>query len=425
MDLLDHVTTCIKITSVLMRILIFCKLLILGHSKEHMNIISTIQRVFNDPREQSFELILYTNDIVWGIGLGCVNENIAQGRSYDQNNIDISDCFFTRSSYYSGKGGVIYVYANSYSVNIISSMFYYCFASIGGAIYSLSSNSYLRMICANMCSSDNSYDKHFASFDVFQSNQVEYLSVSKCSHTTSGKISMFFGQGIHRVDNTNSSMNNAYQTSAIRIESSSSFTSSHCTFSNNKASTNICISFYSTSGIISISYANIVHNNSPSGEGVVYVGGAASKKMLYCIFQNNQNYLFSVYSGSLEVSHSFIYHSGSFSTRTAVSTSNNNSLTNRNTYQLQFFNSHYCNTDIPPPPRTLDQTPMKSLEETISMTNEETPRITLDQTVEQTIRESPTETIPRTYSELICTNQMGNKREISVIFSSLYLSYIQ
>ena len=74
-----------------------------------------------------------------------------------------------------------------------------------------------------------------------------------------------------------------------------------------------------------MSYANIVHNNSPSQYGVVYVYGAGSRKMMYCIFKNNQNYLFCVWEGSLEVSHSFIDHSGSsFSTSIVVSTSNNN-----------------------------------------------------------------------------------------------------
>ena len=72
-----------------------------------------------------------------------------------------------------------------------------------------------------------------------------------------------------------------------------------------------------------MSYSNIVHNNSPYN-GVVFVEGGGSRKMMYCIFQNNQNTLFGVRGGSLEVSHSFIYHSASFSNENAVSTSNNN-----------------------------------------------------------------------------------------------------
>jgi len=218
------------------------------------------------------------------------------------------------------------------------------------------------MICANSCSASSWY--HFAILSASQVNQVEYLSVSNCSHATSGYNSIYLSSGDQRADNTNSSMNNAFRVSGIGIDSPSSFTSSHCTFSNNMVSNSICIYFYSYSGTISMSYTNIVHNNSPSQYGVVYVDGAGSRKMMYCIFKNNQNYLFSIYGGSLEVSHSFIDHFGSFSTSIPVSTSNNNSFTNTITYQLQFFNSIHCNADIPLIQRSLEETLRETLKET-------------------------------------------------------------
>jgi len=72
--------------------------------------------------------------------------------------------------------------------------------------------------------------------------------------------------------------------------------------------------------------------------------------MMYFIFQSNHNILFYVNEGSLEVSHSFIDHlSSSISTSISVSTESNNTLTNRITYQIQFFNSYLCETDIPQP----------------------------------------------------------------------------
>jgi len=143
--------------------------------------------------------------------------------------------------------------------------------------------------------------------------------------------------------------------SDIRIESPSSFTCSHCTFSNNKVTNSICLLFASSSGTISMSYANIVHNNSPSNYGVVYVEVAGTRKMMYYILKNNQNYLFCVWSDSLDVSHSFIDHSASFSTSTTVPTSNNISFTNTITYQLQFFNSLNCNVYIPLIKRSLEE----------------------------------------------------------------------
>ena len=122
---------------------------------------------------------------------------------------------------------------------------------------------------------------------------------------------------------------------------------------------------------------------------------------------------------SLEVSHSFIDHSGSFSRSTAVSTTNN-SFTNRITYQLQFFNSHHCNADIPlidpTPVITIEKSPIKSLEETIRRTNEET----LKMTNERTIRETQKETSNIFYTDCMCTCQMTNWREIYIIFSFVY-----
>jgi len=394
------------------------------------------------------------NHIIFGAGFGCENENMDQGRSYVDKNVDISNCFFSRSLEYSGDGGVICINSGSYSMSINYSMFNNCVCSSkGGAIYFDSPNSYLRMICANRCSCGaSSYGGNFAYILVSQVNHLEYLSVSYCSHTTSGNGVTYSYYGNQKVDNTNNSLNSAKQLSGVRTYGSSSFTSSHCTFSNNNVSNNMCISFCSSSGTISMIFANIVHNNSPSGHGIVTVDGAGLKKMMYCIFQQNQNYLFSGYGGYLEVSHSFISHSElSFFTSTAVSTETNNSITNRSTYQFQFFNSHYCNADIALPERTLDHSPMKSLEKTIIRTNQETLKMTFGRTIDQTIREtllnthnkSPMNTLKetpintheqtmketqketpyRSYDECIFTSQMANQREISLVFSFLYLYY--
>jgi len=115
-----------------------------------------------------------------------------------------------------------------------------------------------------------------------------------------------------------------------------------------------------------MSCANIVHNNSPSGGGVIFANGAGSKKMMHCIFMNNQNKLFYVNSGSsLEVSHSFIDHpSGSLSGGVAVSMINQSIAAN--TYQMQHFNSYHCNADIPliTPLESPFETPIQTLNPT-------------------------------------------------------------
>jgi len=398
---------------------------------------TTSNQFVSDVDNFHFQNDYYT---IGGVSGQCPNEFIASGRSYVDVNIDISNCYFIRySTFTAGKGGIIYVSASSYSMNINYSMFYNCACSSwGGAIYFSSSNSYLRMICANSCSCGTCFSGgcncgHFASLSASQMNQVEYLSVSKCSHTTSGKESISLYSGNQRVDNTNSSMNNAERVSGIDISSPSSFTSSYCTFSNNKVKYNTCIYFSSTSGTISMSYANIVHNNSPSLDifsgGVVYVSGTGSRKMMYCIFKNNQNTLFFVYEGSLEVSHSFIDHTGTFSYKTSVSTSTNNSFTNRITYQLPFFKLLYCFADNP----ISEATPARSYVEHSQIQTAfpiHTPFNTHYpvQTVYQSLFPPRTNerSFPLDYQEVInyCNQnscQMMNYRDISIVFSYSYV----
>jgi len=325
----------------------FCQSEKLYKRKQYISQLKEVAKFLkNYPVMPQLSYRLNDNDTIWDVGLGCESESIDQGRSYVDKDINISRCFFFRYLSYSGSGGIIFVDGGNYSMNINYSMFYNSVCTEkGGAIYFYSSNSCLRMICANSCSCGASYGGQFARLIATQVNQVEYLSISNCSHTTSGWYSIWLNSGYQRVDNANSSMNNAIQCSGVLIYSPSSYSSSHCTFSNNKVSDNMCILFYSTSGTISMSYANIIHNNSPS-LGVVTVDGLGSRKMMYCIFNNNHNYLFYVNVGSLEVSHSFIDHAKSFSTLSAVSTSINNSFTNRITHPLQFFNSLHCHADI-------------------------------------------------------------------------------
>ena len=381
-------------------------------------------------KEQShqFKSILLYNRFIICDGFGCENENIEHGRSYENDNILISHCFFSRSSVYSGEGGVIYVFGGlAYSMRMDYTMLYNCACSSnGGAIFFYSNSSYMGMICANSCSCGAQDSGHFAYIVCINGNEVEYLSVSNCWNNSYGFGPICLNSGNIRVDNMNSSMNQACQISGISVSYPSAFSSSHCTFSNNKVMEAICLAFFSFSGILPISYANIVNNNSPLEYGVVTCKSTGSRKMMFCIYQNNSNYLFFVYHGSLEVSHSFIDHSlSSFSSSIAVSTETNNSFSYILTYQIQYYQSHHCNADIPLPQRTIDQSPMKSFQETASRTNQDTLMMTLERTIVRTIRESPIKTIPRTYSEIFCTNQLVNYMEISFIFSFLYLAYFQ
>jgi len=165
-------------------------------SSIHLIIINLIRYLAKVIFTQIFPL-MNNKDTIWMVGSGCLIENTTQGRSYVDKNIDFSDCFFLRSSTFSGSGGVIYVSGGIYSMIVNYSMFYKCVCSTqGGAIYFSSTNSFLRMICANSCYISVSNYYHFAYLNASQENQVEYLSVSNCSHNTaSGYYSIYLDSG--------------------------------------------------------------------------------------------------------------------------------------------------------------------------------------------------------------------------------------
>jgi len=347
----------------------------------------------------------------------CLNESINEGRSYYKVNIDVNYCFFSRLSVFSGYGGVIFASGGSFYMSISSSTFFRCSCSNnGGAIYFDSVNSSLEMICAYNCSASNF---HFALLQVTQNVEIEYLSITLCSCTASGESSVYLLAGIQRLFNSNSSKNYAKMRSGIDIKSPSSFISSHCTFSNNYVTDYYCIWLYYSSG--SISFTNIVHNNSPTSGVFCVDAGVGMYQMYFCIFDLNQDILFCVYSGTLELFHSLISHSGTFSTRTSVLTSNNNSidtlypLENRQTHHLIFFESHMCNADFPLYRPTSKNTAETTIQNSLMRTNDETFGKTPSMTPPRTYDEKQ-----RTFAECILSCQVLYRREIKVLFSYSY-----
>jgi len=281
--------------------------------------------------------------IILRVSLICENDTKEWGRFVENKNIYLSDCFFSRSSLFHGDGGIIFVNIGSLSLNLSKSVFYNCSCdSAAGAIYFRSTTSYLNMICSYKCTSC------WCHFEYIYSSflcQIAYLSVAYCSHSTIGNYPACVESGNQRIGNINSSMNKAFEGSGIGIIKPSSFISSHCTYSNNYVSDSICI--YCSSNPGTLSFYNIVHNNSPSKYAIIYISGGESPKMMYCLFHNNRHCLFCIMSGSLDVQHSFIDHNETFSTSKSVLIATNNTFTKKNSYIISFFNTHLCNTDIP------------------------------------------------------------------------------
>jgi len=271
---------------------------------------------------------------------GCDNETISQGRSYLNNNIEVFGCSFFRSSMFSGDGGIIYVLGDSFSMNVSQSVFFGCISyNKGGAIYFNSLNSAMNLLCAQRCSASQ---YHFAYLRAKLKNHIEYLSISNCSYVTSGYYSLWLQDGEQRMGLTNFSLNNANQVAGIYVYSSKSFISSYCTISKNQAYEGICILFWYDSG--KIRFNNIIDNTSPSW-GVVYVRGG-KPTIDYCVLLYNHDTLFCIWDGFLEISHSFIVLTGSFSTSTEVLTSSNNTFSEIETYSIDFLGSMFCTNTV-------------------------------------------------------------------------------
>jgi len=286
----------------------------------------------------------------------CVNELINEGRSYEDIDLNLNDCFFSRLSSISNNGGVIYVNTLSRSMNVFKTMFFNCSSNNeGGAIYFNSFSIIMRMICAFRCSA---LKKHFAFLKATQNNTLDYVSISTCSHSKSGEDPFRINSGSQRLNNCNVSINNANTNSGFCSDSSSSVLCILCNFANNRVGSHICIYLYLITGLMS--FSNIVHNNSPS-YGIIYSHGVGFK-LEYCILSMNENILFHHGGNTLEISHCFVFHSGNLGS-TSVITSNNNSFVQKHTYQVHFFQSHFCNADFqtsetsPTIPRTYDENP--------------------------------------------------------------------
>jgi len=258
-------------------------------------------------------------------------------------NVEVSYCSFMRLSELTGDGGIIFINDDVHNMIISYSMFDMCTCSrYGGAIYFKSMRSELRKICASRCFALGSH--LFAMISTTQTGIIESLSLTKCSQTTEGSNSIALSYGNQRFDDSNSSLNLAASVSGLYVYSPSSFSSSRCTFSNNYVSSYVCIKLYQYSG--TFFYIIVVSNNSPS-HGIFTMQGNSAYQIKYGILYNNQGTLFSADSGTISLFHSYIQHSGLFSSSTIVSTSANNSFQLYPTYQYQYFLSGICHADNP------------------------------------------------------------------------------
>ena len=327
----------------------------------------------------------------------CINESLPQGRSYEKTNIDISDCYFYRFLEFENHGGVIFVNGGTYTMKISTTTFYNSSSVLdGGAIFFYSPSSFLKMICAHRC---NAPGKHFAYLWSSQENWVEYLSMSYCSYMDNGIVPLYLYAGNQILDNSNSSMNRGGQISGLGVYYPTSFRSYHCTISNNNVTGEICIYFSSNKG--SMSFANIVHNYSPSS-GVLKTY-KETPTIEYSVFSMNNGILFCVSTGFLNVFHSFIQHNYTLSISNSITTSNS-TFSEKPTYFEQYYFSQHCHADNTLPFRTPNNSPWQTISETFAESPVITNTATLFPTIAESFQETPERTLDETPFETISAN---------------------
>jgi len=301
------------------------------------------------------------------IGTTCNNYSTDYFRSYTDSAVNVSNCIFSRTVYYSGNGGIIYNTVSSNTMIISYSVFYNCSStSDGGAIYVNTKNNTLKMVCAHRC---NASRYHFAYLKTLSINDIDYLSFSKCSYGTTGFIVTFIIEGVQNYYNSNCSLNMAMQTCGIAFNNPTFLSSFFCTFSENIGTSSRVILFGLGKG--QFSYANII-NNRCGWDAITLSSGTFCFN--YTVFINNKIILFRI-TGTLSIINSIVFHIGTLTSDSPIFDWTNNTDTIGPTFQIQFYSTHSCHADLPKTenigtkPNTKGETPYRTYDEVCSFDN--------------------------------------------------------
>ena len=269
----------------------------------------------------------------------------------DQNNLILFEynyfnCFFSRINIYSGSGGIIYAKDCKTIMKLINCIFYNCFSTEwGGAIYFYcnlkGTNVKLNKICASNCSSKYVQFARIVTFS--NSNNIyDLISINLCGNNPIGYTSLKIQIGNINFSNNNSSKNYNIAVSGISINHPTKLKSIFCTFINNYVSSNSII-FLESFDMHFLSFYNIINNNSPKDNSIIYVF-QGEYIINNSILQNNTDILFSTYNGKLHVSNCIIIHHQNYIFKDEIHTFNNQ-INNFGiqTFFLIHFSTKYCN----------------------------------------------------------------------------------
>ena len=278
-----------------------------------------------------------------------INFNILNNQRYFENiEINLNNCFFTRINNFNGNGGIIYVSQIVCNLIILESTFYSCISNgEGGAIYWISetnSNSILKKICSNSCITTSGFHHQFSynrvPNNINYENSMTLGSLTNSSNDNSYRIIML-RYGNVTYSSTNCSNNNLYHT-IVRFTYSNHVFGNYNTLFNNKVI--LSLNFYiSWSNIVenSFIYSNFVNLSSPT-EAIILMD-YSSLIFSDCLFINNRDILFWKYgTGSILVKNCIINHLTNTLTSNEVTLQNNSLNLLTSTYLIHFYSTYYC-----------------------------------------------------------------------------------
>ena len=281
----------------------------------------------------------------------CNNSLNSNERVYTNiENLLLYYCFFIRINNFESSGGIIYLSNLNGEMNINECIFYLCSCvGEGGAIYcyNISTNfsSLIKKTCANSCFTTLS-SKYGQSFQIIISstlnnfNNLIEVSITKCSpNNLGGSYSFSLKNGNQLINKLNSSLNYCIFVSSIYIHNSNQFNLQFCTCNSNIVNNLVCIELSSINNNNNFSFTNIINNNSP-GHGLIYNNGGINN-IFNSNFYLNQNYLFYIYNGKLNILNNNINHNHNLITTGIIPIYINNSNI-INLFKIQHLNTIYC-----------------------------------------------------------------------------------
>jgi len=280
--------------------------------------------------------------------LNCLSQNEA----HINLNIDIDDCYFSRTFSRAGKGGVVSVINAGIQMKISQSVFYNCSANDhGGVIWFVSQKIGFYSVCAFNCFTSPTYRYEFGYIDVSDSTENHYslLSLAQCpsqKYSDRSQPCQIY-RGNQMLYMCNSSDNCVDYHSGFVFVSPKSLDVMFSTFSNNKGS-NTClyVSVTATSGSYYFKNLNVFNNyQSKTTEGVFYINTKTTITFESCLLSKNNQILFFVFAGSVSISHSLIQHIPSKLFSGSLIYSNNVSISevaSIQSYNYNYYSPRYC-----------------------------------------------------------------------------------